>query len=256
MRVGFVEWPEGLEPNGPEWSRIAALVAGARMDLLVTNELPFGAWIAAAPLFNRRTAQDSIDVHEAGLASLSRLDVPAVLSSRPVWADDRLANEAFVTEAGQVRPLHRKHYFPDQPGWFETSWYCAGRDNFKVAKVCGVCAGVLLCTDAMFNEHARGYGRQSADLIAMPRATGTSTDSWLAAGKMAAIVSGSYVVSSNRVGRLSDVVTFGGAGFAFHPDGSLLALTSIAKPLLVIDVDCEVSALQRKAYPCNVVEPI
>jgi N-carbamoylputrescine amidase len=114
--------------------------------------------------------------------------------------------------------------------------------------------GVLLCTDAMFNEHARHYGREGADLIAIPRATGLSTDNWLAAGKMAAIVSGSYVVSSNRVGPSKDV-TFGGAGFAYHPDGSLLAITSSEEPLLVIDVDPDVSARQRASYPCYVVEP-
>jgi N-carbamoylputrescine amidase len=255
MRVGFVEWPEALEPFGPVWSRIAALVANARVDLLITNELPFGRWIAAESTFNVQAAQASIDTHDVGLASLAQLKVAAVLSSRPVSAEGRLANEAFVTEQGKIRRLHRKRYFPANPGWFETTWYCAGRDAFRTAEVSGMRLGVLLCTDAMFNEHARHYGREGADLIAIPRATGTCIDNWLAAGKMAAIVSGSYVVSSNRVGLSNRGVTFGGAGFAYHPDGSLMAMTTPEQPLLVIEVEPAVSARQRASYPCYVVEP-
>lgn len=255
MRIGFVEWPEALEPLGPGWTQIAERIAGAHIDLLVTNELPFGRWIAAEAGFDRQVAQASIDTHCAGLESLAKLDVPAILSSRPVWTATLLANEAFVMERGVVRALHRKRYFPAEPGWFETSWYCAGSDKFEASVISDVRTGVLLCTDAMFNEHARHYGRQGADLIAIPRAAGTAVENWLAAGKMAAVVSGSYVVSSNRVGISREGVTFGGAGFAYHPDGSLLAITTPAEPLLVVDVDPSISAHQRRAYPCYVLDP-
>ena len=107
----------------------------------------------------------------------------------------------------------------------------------------------MLCTDAMFNEHARFYGRQGASLIAIPHAAGTATDDWLTAGKMAAIVSGSYVVSSNCVGTSDQEVIFGGASFAFAPDGALLAVTSVQEPLLVIDLDQGISAHRRLTYP-------
>lgn len=72
---------------------------------------------------------------------------------------------------------------------------------------------------------------------------------------MAALVSGSYVVSSNRVGISREGVRFGGAGFAYHPDGSLLAITTPAEPSLVVDVDPAISAHQRHAYPCYVLDP-
>jgi N-carbamoylputrescine amidase len=255
MRVGFVEWPEGLQPSGPDWTRLAKQVAGARLELLITNELPFGRWIAADPIFNRDTAQDSVAAHEAGLAALAALPVPVVLSSRPVWAGDRLANEAFVLEHGASRALHRKRYFPAEPGWFKASWYAPGDGSFQAADVAGLRVGVLLCTDAMFNEHARGYGRQGAALIAIPRATGSSVEMWQTAGKMAAIVSGAYVISSNRVGLSPTGPAFGGGGFAYHPDGSLLATTTPADMLIVAEVEPRVSDRQRAAYPCYVAEP-
>lgn len=252
MRVGFVEWPEGLEASGTEWDRIAGRIVDARPDLLITNELPFGPWIADFPEFDDDLARQSLDMHTSGLKALTKLGVPAILSSQPVQADGRLANEAVAIENGVVRPIHRKHYFPQEPGWHEASWYVPGNDGFIAANAGGLRIGVMLCTDAMFNEHARGYGRQEVTLVAIPRATGTATDNWLTAGKMAAIVSGSYVVSSNRTGHSPGGARFGGTGFAFAPDGSLLATTDVANPLRIVEVDPERSVQQRGRYPCYV----
>lgn len=242
MRVAFVEWPEALEANSAEWDGIAEQVIGARPDILITNELPFGHWIAEQPDFDTERSQESIDAHARGLEALGKLGIPAILSSRPVRTEGLPANEAVAIENGIVRPLHRKHYFPEEPGWYEASWYAPGRDGFVAGTLGGLTVGVMLCTDAMFNEHARGYGRQGASLIAILRAAGTATENWLTAAKMAAIVSGSYVVSSNRVGRSRNGTVFGGTGFAFAPDGTFLAATDPSNPLQIIEIDPERAA--------------
>ncbi|MBN9232303.1 MULTISPECIES: carbon-nitrogen hydrolase family protein [Phyllobacteriaceae] len=252
MRVAFVEWPEALEANSAEWDGIADRLIAARPDILITNELPFGHWIAEQPAFDAEHSQQSIDAHEKGLEALAGLGIPAILSSRPVRAEGLLVNEAVAIENSVVRPVHRKHYFPEEPGWYEASWYVPGSDGFTASAVGGLTVGVMLCTDAMFNEHARSYGRQGASLIAIPRAAGTATENWLTAGKMAAIVSGGYVVSSNRVGRSRNGTVFGGTGFAFAPDGALLAVTNPSDPLQVIEIDPERASRQRSEYPCYV----
>ncbi len=72
----------------------------------------------------------------------------------------------------------------------------------------------------MYNEWARSYGRQGAHLIVVPRASEQSFECRKTAAAMAAIVSGCYVVSSNRVGISGSELEFGGKGFAFAPDGS------------------------------------
>ena len=254
MRVGFVEWPEGLEPYGSEWAKITSGLADAQLEMLITNELPFGPWIADRKPFDRETAQASIDAHAAGFDALTELAIPAILSSRPVWAGDRLLNQAVALESGRLRAIHTKQYFPEEPGWYEASWYESNRDGFNPVDVSGLRTGVMLCTDAMFNEHARHYGRQGTVLIAIPRAAGTSTENWLTAGRMAALVSGSYVVSSNRCGRSKSGTVFGGAGFAFGPGGTLLSTTDSTNPLLVVDVNPDCAALQRSEYPCYVSE--
>src|SRR5512132_3281375 len=154
MRIAFVEWPEGLSPEGAAWSDLDHSVAAAQPDILVTNELPFGPWIAEGATFSGAEADLSIRAHETGLKGLIDLGVRAVISSRPVRKGNRLANEAFVLEEGAVRSLHRKQYFPNEPGWFEGEWYAGDGSGFAAAEVLGIRVGVLLCTDAMFNERA------------------------------------------------------------------------------------------------------
>jgi N-carbamoylputrescine amidase len=254
MRIAFVEWPEALLTDGAPWGDLKAAVTAARPDILLTNELPFGPWIAESAAFSDEAAQLSIHAHEAGLVELIDLGLPAVISSRPVWHGKRLANEAVVIQDGAVRPLHRKHYFPNEPGWYESEWYSADGSGFVPAEILGIKVGVLLCTEAMFNERARAYGKQGTSLIVVPRTTGVNLEPWKIAGAMAALVAGAYVVSSNRVGPTIGGMRFGGGGFAYAPHGKLLSVTTPTNPLQTFDLDPEESATAQREYPCYVPE--
>ena len=204
--------------------------------------------------FSTEEANLSIRAHECGLEALVELNLPAVISSRPVWNGKRLVNEAFALQAGTVRFLHRKQYFPNEPGWFERNWYAGDDSGFAVAEILGIEVGVLLCTEAMFNERARTYGRQGASLIVIPRASGMNLDSWKTAGAMASLVSGAYVVSSNRIGVSKSGTKFGGGGYAYAPQGRLLAQTSAANPLRTLELDPDVCRVAQRDYPCYVPE--
>src|SRR5882672_6879004 len=254
LRIGFVEWPEALSTDDAPWRKLRDSVTAARPDILVTNELPFGPWLADAAVFSEAEAHLSLCAHEKGLEGLIDLDLPAVVSSRPVWNGKRLANEAFVLENGVVRALHRKQYFPNEPGWFESEWYAGDASGFGVAEVLGVKVGVLVCTEAMFNERARAYGKQKASLLVIPRASGTNIEPWKIAGAMASLVSGAYVVSSNRIGRSRGGTRFGGGGFAYAPQGRLLVVTTRANPVRTLDRDPKETTFAQRAYPCYVPE--
>ena len=254
LRIAFVEWPESLSTNDAAWQKSRGSVIAARPDILVTNELPFGSWLADAPMFSEVEAQLSIRAHEKGLEELIDLNLPAVISSRPVWNGKRLANEAFVLENGILRALHRKQYFPNEPGWFESEWYAGDASGFGVAEVLGLTLGVLVCTEAMFNEHARAYGKRQASLLVIPRASGTNIGPWKIAGAMASLVSGAYVVSSNRIGRSKGGTEFGGGGFAYAPQGRLLSVTTPANPVGTLELDPKEAAFAQRSYPCYVPE--
>ncbi len=255
MRIGFVEWPEGLTGAMLRSYDMADRIFAAAPEILVTNELPFGRWLADDPGFSDQAAWTSVRAHEEGLEALVDLKLPAIISTRPAWYEGRLTNEAFLLENGSVRILHRKQYFPDEPGFYEKQWYEADGSGFVPVEVRGVTIGVLLCTEALFNEHARRYGRQGTDLIVIPRATtGANLNMWQTAAAMATYVSGAYVVSSNRTGTSSGGVRYNGRGFAFAPHGQFLAETSPRTPVGVIDLDRAVVWEARENYPCYVPE--
>jgi N-carbamoylputrescine amidase len=123
LRIAFVEWPEALSTSDYQWGALKDSVTAASPDILLTNELPFGSWLSDTDVFSQDEANVSLRDHEKGLEGLIDLNLPAIISTRPVWNGKRLANEAFVLESGAVRPLHRKQYFPNEPGWFESKWY-------------------------------------------------------------------------------------------------------------------------------------
>lgn len=252
MRVSFVEWPEGLVAGDAAWSGIRKAVWAAAPEILVTNELPFGPWLAASDRYDAAQAMRSVELHDAGLQALAELEVPVVLSSRPVPVSGKLANEAFALIKGEYRALHQKHYFPAEPGWYETGWFHTAVPGFDIAVEAGLRIGVLLCTELMFNERARAYGASGVDLIIAPRASGAPADEWKIAGAMAALVSGSYVVSSNRVGSGAEGPEFGGCGFAFAPGGHLIAETSADAPIMSFDLDPACSSAAKSQYPCYV----
>jgi N-carbamoylputrescine amidase len=252
LKTAFVQWPENLAPDGETWRRLADAVTAAGPDVLVTNELPFGPWLAATQQVQRPQADRYVAAHVRGARALAALNVPLVISSRPIWIDGRLANEAYALHGGACVPLHRKHYFPEEPGWHERSWFARDQGGFGEITASGARVGVLLCTEVMFNEHARHYGRAQVDLIAVPRATGQSTTAWHTACAMAALVAGCYVVSSNRVGQAGASPLFGGQAFAYAPDGTLIAETTDTCPLVCIDMDLDWSRRQKHAYPCYV----
>ena len=254
LRIAFVEWPEALSADNLQRDDPRQSLSVIDPDILITNELPFGGWLADSAEFSEEDAHNSVLAHEKGLEELIKLKIPAVISSRPVWNGERLVNEAFALEKGTVRRLHRKQYFPNEPGWFESKWYGGDGSGFEVAEVLGMKIGVLLCTDAMFNEHARAYGRQGASLIVIPRATGMNIESWKLAGAMASLVSGAYVVSSNRVGQSKAGTRFGGGGFAYAPHGRLLSETTASDPVQVFELDPQLSEAAQLDYPCYVPE--
>ncbi|QVQ25194.1 carbon-nitrogen hydrolase family protein [Achromobacter deleyi] len=254
MRICMMEGPVDLAPEGATWEGIADRIGELAPDLLVTNEMPFGRWLAAFPSYDAALAAESVRVHEAGLEALVALNVPAIVSSRPVPAGARLANEAYALQGGRYTPLHQKQYFPEEPGFFEATWFHCAMDGFEVFEVGGIRLGVQLCTELMFNERARRYGRDGAELIVVPRASGASANRWLTAGAMAALVSGCYVVSSNRAGRTAQGQVFGGLAFAFQPDGEPLAQSSDSESIVTIEVDPARSRAQQALYPCYVRE--
>jgi N-carbamoylputrescine amidase len=91
--------------------------------------------------------------------------------------------------------------------------------------------------------------------LVVPRAVGGETLArWLVAMKMAAIVSGCYVLSSNRTGLDSKGQYFGGKGWVIDPVGEVLEETSLERPFVFCDLDTDLVSEAQREYPCYIHE--
>jgi N-carbamoylputrescine amidase len=256
LKVGVCESPPELLPGSAEWSQLCRTVTREAPDLFLLNEMPFGKWIAAGLNFNKGAWKQACAIHEDALSSLGELGAMVVLGSRPREDDGKRVNEAFVwTKADGAAGIHTKQYFPDEEGYHEARWFEAGERHFRVAPAGKIRGGFLICTELMFNERAREYRRGGAQVIWVPRATAkVSVPRWTVAMRMAAIVSGCYVLSSNRGGTDSRGQLFGGAGMVVTADGELAVQTSEATPVAFYEIDTQAVARAQRDYPCYVKE--
>jgi N-carbamoylputrescine amidase len=168
MKLAIFDGAVALRRSDTDWSNLRRQIDNVGADIVVTNEMPFGEWLATSEQFEVKRAENSIRLHDEGLDAIRNLNARIVLSSRPVRTDGKLANEAFALHYGEYRFLHQKHYFPQETGFYEESWFETERTGFEVSRMEDLGVGVLLCTEIMFNERARELGRAGADLIVTP----------------------------------------------------------------------------------------
>ncbi len=256
MKIGVCELPAELSAQSDEWKSFTARVRKGKPDLLLLNEMPFGPWVAAGARFRAAAMERSSALHEEGLARLEEIGCPVVLGTRPVKKASGWVNEAFVWTAAQgFAPAHTKQHFPDEGGFYEARWFARGKRNFNIVPAGAARAGFLICTELMFNEHARNYGRRGAHLIVVPRATGAGMiPQWMAALSMAAIVSGCYVLSSNRAGVSAKGQRFGGQGCVVSPSGAVLATSTPETPVVFHNIDLRAAEKAKRSYPVYVAE--
>jgi N-carbamoylputrescine amidase len=256
IKVGVCESPPEMEPGSATWEGFSEKVRGFGLDIFLLNELPFGPWISSGETLDLDTWRRSCDLHDYGMRVLGELGAGVVLGSRARESEGRRVNEAFVwTSEGDCAGVHTKQYFPDEEGYYESRWFQAGERHFHVANAGLAKVGFLLCTEVMFNEHARHYGRNGAQVIAVPRAVGReSLHRWLVAMKMAAVVSGCYVITSNRNGVDSNGQEYGGCGWIVDPSGDLVAQTSWASSIATYELNLDFVTTAQSEYPCYVKE--
>lgn len=239
--------PGALEQD---WAGLVHHVAEQRSELVVLPEMGFAPWFATDRTGSDAVWASAVAAHATWSRRLPELGT-AVVGTRPVDRSAGRRNEAYVaTPDGGVRPLHDKSYLPDEPGFWEASWYGRGDGGHQVVDVGGVRVGALVCTELWFLEHARAYGRDGAHLVVIPRVTpATSLEKWLAGGRTCAVVSGAWSLSSN-----SAEPEHGGLGWAVDPEGVVVATTSRDRPWVTVEVDLAEVDAAKERYPRYVPE--
>lgn len=258
MKVTVCELPDGTEALEDAWGGLTEHVRAEGSDLVLLPEMPFHPWLPLRPEPSAAAWREAVEAHRRWIDRLGELAPAAVAATRPSVRGGRRRNEGFVwtPEAGD-RAVHAKRHLPDEPGFWEASWYEPGPAEFATAACAGARVGFLVCTELWFPGHARAYAGEGVHLLLCPRATPDySAGKWLAAGRTAAVVAGAFGLSSNRGGEPAGDggLTWAGRGWIAHPDGEVLALTSEEEPWLTREVDPGAAEAAEETYPRYVPE--
>lgn len=255
MRVTVCQLSDAQDAFARDWEQLVAHVKAESSQLVLLPEMPFCAWFAVRRQFDPALWEQAVATHDVWLPRLMELAPAVVLGSRPVNEAGQRFNQGFMwDQTAGYRAAHLKYYLPNEDGFWEASWYQRGDGRF-IPLGCGTSRiGFQICTDLWFMDRARAFGKDGVHLIVNPRATARSTlDKWLTGGRAAAVVSGAFCLSSNRISDEAPV-TFGGQGWIVGPDGEVLGLTSRDRPFITIEIDLTEAERAKSTYPRYVPE--
>lgn len=233
----------GIDCHDPEqtWSRLSGLPP---VDLLVLPELSFMPWLCATPDVQPERWDAAVAGQE--LERLSQLPARVIVGTAGTTQDGRRYNDGFVwSEADGLRMAHRKTFLPDEPGFWEATWYDRGPVEFVAVDTPVGRIGFSICTEMWFTHGTH----TDVDIVVVPRATpAQTTEKWLAGGATLAVCNGAFCVSSNRAEQTAGT-TMGATGWIFDPEGTQIARTDVDHEVVIADVDLEEARLAKNTYP-------
>jgi N-carbamoylputrescine amidase len=248
MRVTVCELPHEPAALEAAWAALCAHTSREASELVLLPELAMVEPLWAQERFDLARWRDAEELSDHWLARLTELRTTFVVGTRPVTIDGRLLNQGYLAFTdGNVAPLRSKCHLPEEAGSWEARWFDRGHPVFPPYRAGALSFGLNICTELWALESYAEYARRGVQAILAPRATAaTTTAKWLAAGVVAAVRSGAFSLSSNRV---APTGACGGIGWIISPDGQILATTSCDAPFVTIDIDLDASTKARTTYP-------
>ena len=257
MKVTVCELPNEANALEAAWSKLVEHVQTQGSEFVLLPEMPFFRWLGHTRDVNPAQWEQAVEAHEAWITRMAEMSPAAVASTRPITLDGQRQNAGYVWEPGQeAETIHTKYYLPDEPEFWEASWYERGDGDFSLAYTAKGKVGFLICTEIWFNWHARDYGKQGMQMLVCPRATPRRTAlKWVAGGQAAAVVSGAFCLSSNLGGTTPEGGDYAGIGWIIEPgEGEVLGLTSSEQPFLTLDIDLAEADKAKSTYPRYVLD--
>jgi N-carbamoylputrescine amidase len=257
MKVTVCELPNEPATLEEAWLKICTHVRERNSELVLLPEMPFYRWLASSSNENAEDWAAAVQAHQEWIKRLEELAPATVISTRPTLNEDIRQNVGFVwDQMDGVRDVHPKYYLPDEPGFWEATWYSRGNREFTGFQTANGKIGFQICTEIWFAQHAREYSKQGVQLIVCPRATPHSTvKKWIAGGQVAAVISGAFCLSSNLSWKSTDGSDYSGVGWIIGPEeGQILGLTSSEQPFLTLDIDLAEADRAKHTYPRYVLD--
>jgi agmatine deiminase len=148
-----------------------------------------------------------------------------------------------IGEEGKILGVYRKVHIPNDPYFYEKSYFEPGNSGYQVYQTPHARISVLICYDQWFPEPARINALKGADIIFYPTAIGTIKgctspdgdwhDAWKTVQRAHAIANGVHVAAVNRVGEEGQLKFWGGS-FACDSFGKVLKEASAEKEEVLV----------------------
>ncbi|HEX7937908.1 MAG TPA: carbon-nitrogen hydrolase family protein [Gemmatimonadaceae bacterium] len=247
MRVTICELPHEPAALYQAWGELCRHTASHQSQFVVLPEFAMVESFWESPRFDPARWKSVETLGERWLSRLPELGAEHVVSTRALTDGEGRFNQGFVASALGVVPLRRKFYLPSGPGGWEARWYDKGDASFPAFRAGGMTFGLNICTELWALESYGEYARRGVHAVLSPRATAASTTAkWMSVGTVAAVRSGAFCISSNRVDATG---AFGGVGWVISPDGEVLATTSRDEPFVTVEIDLAAAEAARATYP-------
>jgi N-carbamoylputrescine amidase len=252
MRVTVCELPHEPEALADAWAALCEHTVRHSSELVLLPELAMVDPLWEDERFDAARWVAAEALSEVWQHRLPELRVEHVVGTRPATIGGRPFNQGFLWSASGDRvPLRSKFYLPDEPGSWEARWFDRGDPDFSEYHAGGWSFGLNICTELWAVETYAAYAARGVQVILSPRATAAGTTAkWLSVGVVAAVRSGAFSLSSNRV---DPTGACGGVGWIINPYGNILALTTRDEPFATVNIDQSVSAAARDEYPFYVL---
>ena len=257
MEVTVCELPNEPDALATAWQKLAEHVTTEKSELVLLPEMPFYRWLAHTDQANAQGWAEAVAAHEKWIAQLDDLAPALVISTRPTITNNKRQNVGYIWQHGKdIQDVHSKYYLPDEPAFWEATWYERGDGTFAITATDKSNIGFLICTELWFTQHAREYSKAGIHFLLCPRATPNPTaPKWIAGGQATAVISGAYCLSSNLSGTTKAGSDFAGVGWIIDPEeGEVLGLTSAVRPFLTLDLDIERANHAKQTYPRYVLD--
>ena len=251
MRVTVCELPHEPGALAAAWADLCEHTRAHASELVLLPELAMVEPVWQSERFDTGRWSAIETLSDEWLLRLPELRAEHVVGTRPWCAGTRRLNQAYlrsyVGDDVRIQPLRSKYFMPEEPGTWEATWFDRGDPGFPAFRAGSVTFGVNVCSELWALETYGAYAALGVDLLLSPRATALETmETWLAVGVVAAVRSGAFSLSSNRVDPSG---ACGGGSWIIDPSGELLALTSPAEPFATRDIDLRKAEKAQTSYP-------
>ena len=248
MRVTVCELPHEHTALQAAWLALCEHTSQQSSELVLLPEFAMVEPVWELERFDLARWRDAEALCGSWLSSLPELHVSYVVGTRPITIDGRRLNQGYLASpTGGVVPLRSKFFLPDEAGGREARWFSRGDPNFPAFRAGELSFGLNICTELWALESYGAYARCGVHAILSPRATAAATTAkWMSVGMVAAVRSGAFSLSSNRV---DPTGACGGVGWIISPDGEILATTTRDMPFVTCDIDLAAPVAARASYP-------